>query len=64
MVFYVIPISVVVGSMVAFFLWLLDLATVFRWNNGWLLYFLPAVGVAIVALYKFKGKMRKRETTW
>jgi H+/Cl- antiporter ClcA len=54
--FYVIPVSIVVGSMVAFFLWLLDLATVFRWSNGWLLYFLPIVGVVIVALYKFKGK--------
>ena len=54
--FYILPVSVVVGSLVAFFLWLLDLATVTRWNNGWLLYFLPFVGVAIVALYKFKGK--------
>ncbi|HAR39399.1 MAG TPA: hypothetical protein DCS09_12950 [Porphyromonadaceae bacterium] len=54
--FYIIPVSVVVGSMVAFFLWLLDLATIFRWSNGWLLYFLPIVGIAIVALYKFKGK--------
>jgi H+/Cl- antiporter ClcA len=53
---YIIPVSVVVGSMVALFLWLLDLATITRWNNGWLLYFLPLVGVAIVALYKFKGK--------
>jgi H+/Cl- antiporter ClcA len=54
--FYIIPVSVVVGSMVALFLWLLDLATTLRWNNNWLLYFLPLVGVAIVALYKFKGK--------
>jgi len=54
--FYVIPVALVVGSMVAFFLWLLELATTFRWNNGWLLYFLPVAGVAIVALYKFKGK--------
>ena len=54
--FYILPVSVVVGSMVALFLWLLDLATVTRWNNGWLLYFLPIVGVAIVAFYKFKGK--------
>jgi H+/Cl- antiporter ClcA len=53
---YVVPVAVVVGSMVALFLWLLDMATTFRWHNGWLLYFLPMVGVAIVALYKFKGK--------
>ncbi|MEI8086649.1 MAG: voltage-gated chloride channel family protein [Paludibacter sp.] len=54
--FYILPVSIVVGSLVALFLWLLDLATTTRWNNGWLLYFLPIVGVAIVALYKFKGK--------
>ena len=54
--FYILPVSIVVGSMVALFLWLLDLATVTRWNNGWLLYLLPLVGVAIVALYKMKGK--------
>lgn len=53
---YVVPVAVVVGSMVALFLWLLELATTFRWHNGWLLYFLPVVGMAIVALYKFKGK--------
>jgi len=53
---YIIPVSIVVGSLVALFLWLLDLATILRWNNPWLLYFLPVVGVMIVALYKFKGK--------
>lgn len=30
--FYIIPVSVVVGSMVAFFLWLLDLATALTLN--------------------------------
>jgi H+/Cl- antiporter ClcA len=54
--FYIIPVSVVVGSLVALFLWLLEQATIVRWENGWLLYFLPFVGIAIVALYKFKGK--------
>lgn len=53
---YTIPVSVVVGSMVALFLWLLDSVTNIRFENGWLLYFLPLSGVAIVALYKFKGK--------
>jgi len=54
--FYILPVSIVVGSLVALFLWLLEIATIARWNNGWLLYFLPVVGVAIVALYKTKGK--------
>jgi H+/Cl- antiporter ClcA len=52
----VLPVSIVVGSLVALFLWLLELATKLRWNNEWLLYFLPIVGVVIVASYRFKGK--------
>lgn len=52
----VLPVSIVVGSLVALFLWLLELATKLRWNNEWLLYFLPIAGVAIVASYRFKGK--------
>ncbi|HLP05631.1 MAG TPA: chloride channel protein, partial [Paludibacter sp.] len=53
---YVIPVSFSVGSLIALFLWLLEKATEFRFAHGWLLYFLPLVGVIIVALYKFKGK--------
>lgn len=52
----VIPLSLIVGSIVALFLWLLDKATTIRWQNEWLLYLLPLVGVGIVALYRFKGK--------
>lgn len=54
--FLTIPVSLAVGSAVALFLWLLDLATQFRWAHSWLLYLLPFAGVAIVALYKTKGK--------
>jgi H+/Cl- antiporter ClcA len=50
------PVSFVVGSFVALFLWLLDVATKTRWANEWLLYLLPLTGIAIVALYRFKGK--------
>ena len=53
----VLPVSLVVGSLVALFLWLLDVATQTRWQNGWLLYFLPFIGMGIVALYRFKGKI-------
>lgn len=52
----VLPVSLVVGSMVAFFLYLLDLATIVRWENPWMLYFLPFSGVFIVWAYRFKGK--------
>ena len=52
----VMPVAVVSGSLVALFLYLLDVATLARWNNEWLLYLLPLAGVAIVALYRFRGK--------
>ena len=52
----VLPVSVVVGSLVALFLWLLQQATELRWNNEWLLFLLPLVGVAIVASYHYVGK--------
>ena len=52
----VLPVSIFVGSMVALFLYLLTLATEYRWAHSWLIYFLPLVGVGIVALYRFKGK--------
>lgn len=51
-----LPVSAVVGSLVALFLWLLDLATTFRWQHEWLLFFLPLAGVGIVLSYRFKGK--------
>ncbi len=53
---YTMPVALTVGSLVALFLWLLDTVTHIRWNNEWLLYFMPLAGVAIVALYKTKGK--------
>ena len=52
----VLPVAIVIGSLVALFLWLLEQATILRWHNEWLLYFLPFIGLGIVALYRFKGK--------
>jgi len=49
------PVAVVIGSTVALFLWLLNLAIVFRFNNPWLLYALPLAGVAIWFTYKKWG---------
>lgn len=51
-----IPVALISGSLVALFLYLLNLATVVRWDNPWLLFLLPLAGVAIVSLYRFKGK--------
>ncbi len=52
----VLPVALFVGSMVALFLFLLDMVTDIRWENKWLLYLLPFAGVFIVWLYGFKGK--------
>ncbi|MFY7912117.1 MAG: voltage-gated chloride channel family protein [Emticicia sp.] len=52
----VTPVAIISGLVVAFFLWLLDAVTHLRWNNIWLIYFLPLAGVFIVLLYKHFGK--------
>jgi H+/Cl- antiporter ClcA len=52
----VIPVSAVVGSLVALFLFLLDKAIHFRFANPWLLYFLPLAGIFIWFLYRYTGK--------
>ncbi len=52
----IVPVSIVTGSLVAMFLWLLDLATVTRWQNLWLIFLLPAAGLLITFLYKSIGK--------
>jgi len=51
-----VPIAIIVGSCVALFLWLLDVATMYRFNNNWLLYGLPIAGVAIYFVYQRWGK--------
>lgn len=51
-----LPVAAVIGSVVALFLWLLDWVTVYRFQHGWLLYFLPLAGVFIWALYKWGDK--------
>jgi H+/Cl- antiporter ClcA len=52
----VIPVSAVAGSLVALFLWLLEMAIQFRFAHLWLLFFLPLAGVFIYFLYWFSGK--------
>lgn len=52
----IIPLSIVVGSLIALFLWLLDAATNFRWAHGWLLFLLPLAGIFIHFFYKWSGK--------
>ncbi|WP_343746655.1 voltage-gated chloride channel family protein [Chitinophaga sp.] len=51
----VLPVALIVGSLVALFLWLLDKATKIRFEHGWLLYLLPVAGVLIYWLYRLGG---------
>ncbi len=52
----VTPVAVTTGLLVAFFLWLLDIATVTRWQHLWLIFLLPVAGVLIWWLYEKFGK--------
>ena len=51
-----IPMSMVIGSATAFFLWSLEKVTQVRIDNPWLLYFLPLAGVGVGLLYHYYGK--------
>ena len=52
----VIPVAFVTGSLVALFLWLLELATQTRWDHLWLIFLLPLAGILIHWLYRVYGK--------
>jgi H+/Cl- antiporter ClcA len=51
-----LPLGIVVGSAVAFFLWSLDHVTHLQWRYPWLLYLLPLAGVASGLMYHCWGK--------
>ncbi len=48
--------SVLVGSLVALFLWALDQVTLLHWSQHWLLFLLPLAGILIYSIYHFWGK--------
>jgi H+/Cl- antiporter ClcA len=50
-----LPVGAAIGSAVALFLWLMDLATTARWDNPWLLWLLPAAGIPMVVAYERLG---------
>ncbi|SJN46555.1 Chloride channel protein [Sphingobacterium faecium PCAi_F2.5] len=56
----VIPISIAIGSTVAFFLWILNLAIHYRFEHIYLLYLLPVAGLVIHLLYQSIGKSSER----
>lgn len=52
----IVPLSAVIGTAIAFFLWSLDYVTELRIENPWLLYLLPLIGVLIIWFYRKFGK--------
>lgn len=58
--FTIIIVSAVTGTLVAFFLWALDVVTVTRWHAPWLIWLLPLAGLVIHFLYKLWGGSAKR----
>jgi H+/Cl- antiporter ClcA len=55
-----IPVAIVIGSVVAFFLWLLTAATHFRFDHKWLLFLLPPAGLLIHFIYQTVGKSSEK----
>ncbi len=58
--FLVLPVAIVTGSIVAFFLWLLNSAIHFRFQHTWLLFLLPLAGLLIHFIYRFLGKSAEK----
>ena len=56
----ILPIAAAIGSVVAFFLWLLGTAIHYRFNHPWLLYLLPAAGVLIHFIYQSVGRSSEK----
>ncbi|MEZ2445921.1 voltage-gated chloride channel family protein [Chitinophaga sp. RCC_12] len=51
----VTPVAIIVGSLVALFLWLLDVVTDLRMEHEWLIFGLPLAGILIYWLYRIGG---------
>ena len=55
-----VPAAVVTGSIVSFFLWLLNSAIHFRFAHPWLLFLLPLAGILIHLIYQSAGKSSEK----
>jgi len=51
-----LPLGMLVGSAVAFFLWSLDRVTELQWQHPWLLFLLPLAGIASGLMYQHWGQ--------
>ena len=57
---FIVSVAIVIGSIVAFFLWLLNTAIHFRFAHTWLLYLLPLAGLLIHFIYQWMGKSSEK----
>ncbi|MBE7179120.1 MAG: chloride channel protein, partial [Mucilaginibacter polytrichastri] len=57
---FILPTAVLIGLLVAFFLWSLDALTVLRFAYPWLLYLLPAAGLLIHFIYQGVGRSSEK----
>lgn len=55
-----IPVSVVTGSTIALFLWLLSTVIHYRFGHTWLLFLLPVAGILIHLIYQYAGKSSEK----
>lgn len=56
----ILPVAITTGSVVAFFLWVLNYAIHFRFAHPWLLFLLPFAGIAIYFIYQSVGKSSEK----
>lgn len=56
----ILPVAITIGTVVAFFLWLLSAAIHLRFDHQWLLFLLPFAGVLIHLIYQSVGKSSER----
>lgn len=56
----VAPVAIIIGSMVAFFLWALQQTIHFRFQHPWLLFLLPLAGLMIYFIYQSIGKSAEK----
>lgn len=56
----IIPVAFTIGSIIAFFLWLLHAVIQLRFQNPWLLFLLPLAGLVIHFIYQSVGKSSEK----
>jgi len=56
----ILPVAITIGTVVAFFLWLLSAAIHLRFEHKWLLFLLPLAGVLIHLIYQSVGKSSEK----